>query len=344
MNALLGAEANTLKTAGVSLTLGGLPDCPTDVIYIAGSCRARIHGVAGDSYIWLDLYDITFKMSYAPVEMSVYLPTEEQVIQWAICQFSSDMAQEMDAAAQVVRAESDLEAAAFAQSGGSTIMCEHVMNVGNRELCIDLFIQERRIGAPFTFGAIVGMGDNRGFDPDAPRKESRVQINIDPETLALNAFINGSTVEILGGWTRTYGGDGTVIIQNDGPSHDWPANVRQLSFSRLNGDPNTAVLQYNVANNVCGNWSQCPTITGRWVFNKNPAGVWVVNTAQSRTDTFPSQSVNRYDPAGGVFRSVLEIPEDVKAKLKGLDDFQQIDGRIRAEQTKLFIGTGCNGM
>ena len=344
LNKGLSPKVNSEHQQRISLTIGGV--CPSLTIYTVGSCVATIRASAGPNFIFLDFSDIAFKIAEAPQTFDVFLPSEEQLLQWAICQYASEMVAEFDDKAQRARLEADEEARLLGIAGGAGVMCEKVLSGSLNEYCVDLFIAERYLDflSPAGIPLVQGRADDRGFNANARRNTSRVQINFDPQTLHLNAHLNTSDVEYLANWVTRFGPDGGKTITNeDVATNSLPGAVRQLSFTRIDGDPNTALLQYDLANNVCDAsyslWaypfgSFCPTITGRWRFDKGADGQWRVNTQLSYTDTYPNHSLNKWDYNDHSFKALVEI-QQAGGLRQGLDTFQQLESQMRQQQEKI---------
>ena len=345
--ALAKAGQRPMKT-DVSLSISGGP-CPTTTIYIVNSCVAIITATVGPSYIIMGFDDIFRKLSEAPTSLSVFFPTDEEILQAAMCASANEMSQEMDNKSQRSRIESDQMASSFLESGGYANLCERVLS-GPNEMCIDLFISEALLGF-FLNPVIEGFGDSRDFDANARRNKSRAQINFDPETLELNAFINTSDVIFMlpasgtptgaTPWVKSFGPDGGVVWTNTSPEQELPATAKKLRFGRINGDSNTAYLTYDFANNVCRAAQACPTISGDWTFIRGQDGKWRTDVNRSKTDTYPHHAIYRLNSATGSFIPVIEV-EAAGGLNQGLNDMQTLSDQIRAQQQKIFPGSGCN--
>ena len=215
--------------------------------------------------------EIEFRLkTSAPTSLSLFVPSWQATFA-QYCRWLAVVDQELARQSQQINEEAAEEEAALAESSNAGQLCEQVLQNSTSEWCIDLFVRQRELLRILS-------GDDRPPNSGAPRNQSRVQLNFDPENLSFNAFINGTTVNIVQGWQISYLPDGVTYLNTD-PDSTRPASAKRLTLQRVNGDPNTAELSYSFANQVCAGSTptiMCPDIDGRLRFKK-VNGTWSID-------------------------------------------------------------------
>jgi hypothetical protein len=156
--------------------------------------------------------------------------------------------------------------------GTSPDMC--VPRNDGKTKCIDLFISSAR-----TF--VLGQGDGRDFDSNAPYKASRVQMYLNLDDRTGIAYMNSSSI----GW-----GPATVTAN--------PAPHDPKSFAIHQGENGTVIVEFHFYNGFCqyADRDYCPTIDGFVVFQRGADGRW--HHTDVLRDEYPSIQINQQQVDG----------------------------------------------
>jgi hypothetical protein len=317
-----------------------LPPCPTNRPYKVGSCTVRIEAIASDHWVIVSQAELEWRIrGIPPRSLQVFTPS--WMATWAqFCRWASDVAGVLWMHAQEIEQAVAVEDAALSQSTSSNQVCELVSLGSGPQFCIDRFIRERAMAA----GRLVG--DNRDFNPNAPRNQSRVQFNFNPENSQFDVFINGTTLRVLPGWTITSMPDG-YIYRNTTPDSLKPAAAKRFEITRPGGNPNMVEVRYAFTNQVCADsrvvGQVCPDIDGRVRLIKS-GGAWTVDTDNSLMDLFPAKQINRYDPGQGGFTPVVTL-EPLAGWKSGLLTWASLSAQLNYQAWKTMHDSGgCNPM
>ncbi len=166
--------------------------------------------------------------------------------------------------------------------GSSEEMC--VPRNDGKTKCIDLFISSAR-----TF--VLGQGDGRDFDSNAPYKASRVQMYLDLDARTGVAYLNNTSI----GW-----GPATATV--DPAPHDAKA------FAIHQGENGKVIVEFHFYNGFCRyvDKDYCPTIDGFVAFQKGADGRW--HHTDVLRDEYPSIQINQQQ-ADGTFREEFRDKE-----------------------------------
>jgi hypothetical protein len=333
-------EAQARRTATERVSATSLPPCPSNQPYKVGTCVVRIEVVASDHWVVISQAELEWRIRGTPPQ-SFQVFTPSWMATWAqFCRWASDVAgflwhhgQEIDRAAAA-------EDAALTQSTAANQVCELVPLGPGPQFCVDLFIRERAVAS----GRLVG--DNRPSDPAAPRNQSRVQFNFNPDNGQFEVFINSTTLQLLPGWTITYA-PGGAIYRNATPDSLIPAAAKRFEIRRPNGDPNQLEVRYSFTNQVCADFRvvgrACPDIDGRIRLVRN-GGAWTVDTNNSLMDLFPAKQINVYDGAQSRFVPVVTLTPLAGWK-SGLLTWASLAAQLNFQAWKTMQDSGgCNPM
>lgn len=173
--------------------------------------------------------------------------------------------------------------------GSSEDMC--VPRNDGKTKCIDLFISSAR-----TF--VLGQGDGRDFDSNAPYKASRVQMYLNLDNLTGVAYLNNTSI----GW-------GPATLTVDPAPHDPKA------FVLHQGPDGIVTVEFHFYNGFCRyvDKEDCPTIDGFVAFQKWSDGQWHVVSVLR--DEYPSIQINQQQ-ANGTFQEEFRDKEGHWSQLR----------------------------
>jgi hypothetical protein len=173
--------------------------------------------------------------------------------------------------------------------GTSPDMC--VPRNDGKTKCIDLFISSAR-----TF--VLGQGDGRDFDSNAPYKASRVQMYLNLDNLTGVAYLNNTSI----GW-------GPATVTADPAPHDPKA------FVLHHGAGGIVTVEFHFYNGFCRyvDKDDCPTIDGFVAFQKWSDGEWHVVSVLR--DEYPSIQINQQQ-ADGTFQEEFRDKEGHWSQLR----------------------------
>ena len=170
-------------------------------------------------------------------------------------------------------------------------MCERQNN--NMRLCIDWFIASAR-----TF--VIGLGDNRTFDPDAPYGASRAQLYLDLDADTGRLVVSQSTILVPPVLPVPY------INQPTHTRGPYPHEPKHVLISTLpDGRKKVEVVLFN---GFCPNES-CPSIETDIIFSKAPDGRWVTTGESIDHKRYPSLGIYDEGPNGS-WRRIFEFADD----------------------------------
>jgi hypothetical protein len=218
---------------------------------------------------------LAFKLDYRVLQFDYYFYNgdycaDANAFYWAQ-QFESDKQTTYGTIMQQLSDALGADGPATASNGGQAVCVPN----SEKPVCIDFFIMADR--------AAVFLGDDRNFDPDAGFRASRVQLYLNPNTLAWEVKYNESTLVAFGI---------PVLSKTDsGPGRMFDPN-QDVQVSR-NPDDGFITITMAFRNNFCiSRTTFCPVIdakVGLEPSSNSPGGFEVF----FRRDGFPSMGVYR---------------------------------------------------
>lgn len=175
-------------------------------------------------------------------------------------------------------------------------MCQRQNN--SMRICIDWFI-----ASATTF--VIGLGDNRTFNPNAPYGASRAQLYLDLDAdIGLYELKVSRSVVLLPAPQGLPLTTGPFTPVGAGPYPHQPKDIQIIPLP--DGRKKVSVELFN---GFCQTWAPCPTIQTDIIFSKQADGRWVTSGESIDHKRYPSLGI--YDEApDGSWNKIFEFEDD----------------------------------